>query len=214
MAVGIVAVLALGRFDPGGAVAVGLAHPNLYLPVLSWPALLELVAPLAVSVLVVQNAQGIAVLRAAGHEPPVTAITVACGLASMVTALVGSVPTCLTGPVNAIISGSGDRRRHYGAGIVVGILAVAFGLLSPALTRLVLAMPRAFVDALAGLAMLRVLQTAFAIAFGGRFALGALACFLVTVADLPIARVGAPFWGLVLGFAVSRVVERAEETET
>ena len=38
----------------------------------------------------------------------------------MVTAFVGSVSTCLTGPVNAIISGSGEKQRHYTAGVVVG----------------------------------------------------------------------------------------------
>ena len=50
--------------------------------------------------------------------------------------------------------------------------------------------------------MLRVLQTAFTISFGGRFTLGALVTFLVTVADVAILNVGAPFWGLVLGVAV------------
>ena len=44
--------------------------------------------------------------------------------------------------------------------------------------------------------------------FGERFTLGALVCFLVTVADVPILNVGAPFWGLVLGLAVSRALER------
>ena len=42
--------------------------------------MVELVVPLAITVLVVQNGQGIAVLTAAGHEPPVNAITVACGV--------------------------------------------------------------------------------------------------------------------------------------
>ena len=65
-------------------------------PRFSWRATLELVAPLAVTVLVVQNGQGVAVLRAAGHAPPVNAITAACGLWSILAALVGSVSTCLS----------------------------------------------------------------------------------------------------------------------
>jgi benzoate membrane transport protein len=56
--------------------------------------------------------------------------------------------------------------------------------------------------------MLRILQTAFTASFGGRFTLGALVCFLVTVADVPIYGIGAPFWGLVLGLATSRLLER------
>jgi benzoate membrane transport protein len=208
--VGGVLVGVLGRFDPAGAAAWGLVRPNLYVPVFSWQAMLELVVPLAITVLVVQNGQGIAVLRAVGHSPPINAVTVACGAGSMVTAFVGTVSTCLTGPVNAIISASGDRRRHYTAGILVGLLALGFGLASPVFVGLLLATPKAFIAALAGLAMLRVLQTAFTISFKDRFALGALVTFLVTVADVAIFNIGAPFWGLVFGFAASWLLERGD----
>ena len=210
MIVGAVLVAALGRFDPAGAAGAALARPNLYAPVFSWQAMVELVVPLAITVLVVQNGQGIAVLRAAGHQPPINAVTVACGIGSIVTAFVGTVSTCLTGPVNAIISASGDKHRHYTAGIFVGILALAFGLLSPFFVRLMLATPKAFIAALAGLAMLRVLQTAFTISFKDRFALGALVTFLVTVADVAIFNIGAAFWGLVFGFATSWLLERGD----
>ena len=57
-----------------------------------------------------------------------------------------------------------------------------------------LAAPPAFIATLAGLAMLRVLQSAFAVAFQGRFTLGALVTFLVTVAGIPVLNIGAPFW--------------------
>jgi benzoate membrane transport protein len=207
MIVGAAMVAALGRFDAGAGVA-GLAHPNLYAPQFSWQAMVELVLPLAITVLVVQNGQGIAVLRAAGHAPPINAIAAACGAASIVTAFVGTVSTCLTGPVNAIITGSGEKHRHYTAGICVGLFAVAFGLLAPLFTRLLLATPPAFIAALAGLAMLRVLQTAFHVSFSGRFTLGALVTFLVTVADVAILRIGAPFWGLIFGFAAAWLLER------
>lgn len=210
--VGAVAIALLGRGTAGGAATGWLAQPNLYAPVFSWRAMLELVVPLAITVLVVQNGQGVAVLRAAGHEPPVNAITLACGAGSMLTALVGTVSTCLTGPVNAIISASGERHRHYTAGIAVGLFALAFGLFAPLFTRVMLGTPPAFIATLAGLAMLRVLQTAFTTAFRERFALGALVTFLVTVADVPIFNIGAPFWGLVIGYGVSRLLERADFT--
>ena len=208
--VGVVLVAVLGRLDPSGAQPWSLARPNLYVPALSWPAMLELVVPLAITVLVVQNGQGIAILRAAGHQPPINAITVACGAGSIVTSFVGAVSTCLTGPVNAIISAAGEKSRHYTAGILVGILALAFGLASPVFVGLMLATPKAFIAALAGLAMLRVLQTAFTISFRDRFPLGALVTFLVTVADVAILNIGAPFWGLVFGFAASWLLERGD----
>jgi len=212
MAIGIVMIVVLGEFHPGAGGAGGLARPTFYAPAFSWAAMVELVVPLAVTVLVVQNGQGIAVLRAAGHQPPIDAITVACGAGSMVTACLGGVSTCLTGPVNAIISATEDRSRQYTAGMAVGVLACVFGLLSPAVARVMLGTPRAFIAALAGLAMLRVLQSAFAIAFRERHALGALVAFLVTVADVAIVGIGAPFWGLVLGAGGAALVERGGPT--
>ncbi len=208
---GVVSIALLGKFQEEGKALI-LTLPNLYSPAFSWQAMVELVVPLAITVLVVQNGQGFAVLSAAGHKPPINAIAVACGAGSIVTAFVGSVSTCLTGPVNAIISSSGEKQRHYTAGIFVGLLALAFGLLSPLFVRLLLSTPPAFIAALGGLAMLRVLQTAFGVAFGGKFALGALVTFLVTVADVPVFNIGAAFWGLVFGFAISWLLERKDFT--
>ncbi len=184
------------------------AAPLLQVPAFSWQAMIELVVPLAITVLIVQNGQGIAVLSAVGHPTPINAVTVACGAMSILTGLVGTVSTCLTGPTNALISSSGERSRHYAAGVVVGMLALVFGLLSPLFTRLMLSTPPAFIATLAGLAMLRVLQSAFVTAFKARFSLGATVAFIVTVAGVPIVSIGAPFWGLVFGFATSALLER------
>jgi benzoate membrane transport protein len=92
--------------------------------------------------------------------------------------------------------------------MTVGLLGCLFGLLSPSVTRLMLATPGAFIPTVAGLAMLRVLQSAFAVAFRDRCALGALVAFLVTVADIELAGIGAPFWGLLFGVAVTLLLER------
>jgi len=208
LAAGAVMIWYLGAFRPPPGDLFAIASPNLYKPVLSLPAIIELVIPLAITVLVAQNAQGIAILTAAGHRPPINAITAGCGAGSMLTALFGSVSTCLTGPVNAVLAGSGDKDKQYTSALLFCVLALLFGLLAPFFTRLLLATPGPFIATLAGLAMLRVLQTAFTISFAGRFSFGALICFLVTVADIPIYRIGAPFWGLVLGLAVAWLLER------
>ena len=208
--VGAIAVALSGRFDPGPAAAQWIAAPVLQVPQWSAQAMVELVVPLAITVLVVQNGQGVAVLRAAGHDAPVNVITIACGAWSLLAAGVGAVSTCLTGPTNALLAASGERSRHYTAGIVCGLLAMVF--LAPLFTRLMLATPAAFIAVLAGLAMLRVLQAAFVTAFGGRFTLGALVTFIVTVADLTIFNIGAAFWGLVAGIVVSLLLERPDFT--
>jgi len=208
LVVGAVVIALEGSFKPPAGALFGFAAPTVYAPHFTWPALVELVVPLVITVLTVQNAQGIAILTNNGHRPPTNAITVACGVGAFVTGLVGAVSTCLTGPVNAVISNTGKSERQYTAGVFVAILAMGFGLLAPFFTRLLLGTPAPFIATLAGLAMLRILQSAFNASFGGRSTFGALVCFLVTVADVAIFRIGAPFWGLVLGVAASRLLER------
>jgi len=208
--VGVGVAIMGGRFDAGTFASLDLIEPVIQVPAWSLGAMVELVVPLAITVLVVQNGQGVAVLRAVGHQPPVNAITAACGIGSLISAVFGGVSTCLTGPTNAIVSSSGERTRHYTGGIFVGLLALVFGLLAPTFTRFLLDAPEAFVMTLAGLALLKILQAAFSTCFSDRFTLGALIAFLVTVADLPLLNVGAAFWGLVAGIVASRLLERGD----
>jgi benzoate membrane transport protein len=207
---GAMAIAWMGAFDLQAPVAWSFIRPKLYAPELSWAAMLELVLPLAITVLAAQNAQGIAVLETAGHSPPVNVITTVCGVGSLLTAPFGSVPTCLTGPVNAILVSGGDKDRHYAAGVMMAFLVLFFGLLSPAFTQLMLAMPKGFVAALAGLSLLKVLERAFVVSFAGRFTFGALVSFLVAVANVPIFSIGAPFWAILIGSAVSWLLERTD----
>src|SRR3954465_6155809 len=178
LAAGAVAVALSGTFHARPSTGSWIAAPVFQVPDWSLQAMLELVVPLAITVLVVQNGQGIAVLRSSGHEPPINVITLACGAWSMLTSAVGCVSTCLTGPTNALLAHSGQRSRHYTAGIVCGLLAMLFGLLAPSFTRLMLGTPAAFIATLGGLAMLRVLQASFVGAFSDRFSLGALVTFV------------------------------------
>jgi benzoate membrane transport protein len=212
--VGVGFALLGGRFDSATFATLEIIEPVIQAPAWSLAAAIELVVPLAITVLVVQNGQGIAVLRAVGHQPPVNAITAACGIGAMISAAFGGVCTCLTGPTNAIISSSGKPERHYTAGIFVGLLAIVFGLLAPTFTRFLLDAPEAFVMTLAGLAMLKILQAAFTTCFRDKFTLGALIAFLVTVADLPLFNIGAAFWGLLAGILVSQLLERDDFTDS
>lgn len=209
LVVGLV-VLALQNGGAALPAATGptLARPGFYWPEFSLAAALELVVPLTITVVAAQNAQGIVILRQAGHQPPVTAITTACGGASLITALLGSVSTCLTGPSNAILVSGGGRDRHWIAAVLLGLFAILFGIFAPLVTSLLLATPAAFLSTLAGLALLRTLQAAFQTSFAASFPLGALVAFLVTMAGLPVLNIGAPFWGLVFGVLASLLLER------
>jgi benzoate membrane transport protein len=205
---GAVAVVGLGEIHLQEGMTLALAAPILYVPHFSWRAMLELVLPLVITVIATQNAQGSAVLMAAGYTPPINTLTLLCGLGSCLFALFGSVPTCVTGPANAILVSTGPRGTHYIGGLVFGLCMLAFGVFSPTMTRLALALPLSFIGLIGGLAMLHVLRSAFNVAFSTHFQLGALVAFLVTLADVQIFHIGAAFWGLTGGFLTSWLLER------
>ena len=210
---GGIAIGVLGGFQPREGAAGLIANPIFFAPKFTEAALLDLVLPLVISVLVLQNAQGIAILRMSGHNPPPNTVTAVCGVGTVAFGLFGAVCTCLTGPANAILSSSGEPRFHYIGALIWAGFAVVFGLFAPGITSLALAVPDAFIYVIGGLAMLRVLQQSLTAAFGGRFTAGAVVCMVVTVTELiPEARftllgIGAPFWGLVFGIVTSLLLE-------
>lgn len=207
----LAAVTLLGQAD-WSAVTVRLARPQIITPAFSPAAMLELVLPLVLMVIAVQNVQGFAALWAAGYRPPVTGLTVAVGVGSVVSAVAGGHSACLAGPSTAIVSGpaSGPPQARYAASVVLGLMWIATGLLAPAATSITRVVPRALVDVLAGLALLPPMTQFLQQAFGSRFRLGALAAFLVTISGLVLFRIAAPFWALVAGTAVSLAAERAD----
>jgi len=75
LAAGAVAIAILGGFHPREGAAGLLADPVFFVPKFSEAALLDLVLPLTISVVVLQNAQGIGILRMYRHDPPPNTIT-------------------------------------------------------------------------------------------------------------------------------------------
>jgi benzoate membrane transport protein len=207
---GVVALAA----DPSVAldrpVACGIVSPIVYTPRFTPRALVELVIPLTITVIGIQNAQGFAYLRTAGYRPPENPITLASGLGSIVGGLIGSVPACLTGPVTGILNLSGPIAHRWVSAVVFAVLAILFALFAPAVASLGLGLPPAFIAALGGLAMLGVLQTAFVHGFRSGFSLGATITFIVTASQVTIFNVSAAFWGLVFGSLASALLERAD----
>lgn len=204
--VGLAAVTLTGQFSVDGSGPL-LAAPVFTTPEFTWAAQLELVVPLMITVLVVQNGQGTAVLRSAGHNPPINVSAITSGAFSMVNAAFGAVSACLTGPTNALLTASGERHRQYIAGLFYGVMCIVCALFAPPLTRLLLGTPEAFILALGGLAMFKALQQSFVTAFSTRFTLGSLVTFVVTVSGLDLFNIHAAFWGIVLGYIVSRILE-------
>jgi benzoate membrane transport protein len=230
--IGVSLVTSLARRFPPvlGAIAVGLvvttllgganwqllsfqvAQPAFFKPIFTWSATVELIIPLALTVIAVQNAQGLGILRNMGYQAPFNAVTIMCGIGSVIVAPFGSQSVCLAGPMTGIVTNPrvGPREGRFAAAIVTGFLWMLFGLLSPMATAISQILPPSLIGLLAGLALLEVLARCFAAAFGENFRLGALFTFIITISNVRLLNIGAPFWGLVGGIVASLLLEQQD----
>ncbi len=208
--VGGITALLTGKLSLGELPALSVVEPIFYTPVFSWRAMVELVIPLTITVIGIHNLQGFAICEVNGYTPPRNALTTICGICTFPFAAIGGVPTVVTGPGNAILNLSGEKERRYAGGVFFGFLMILFGLFAPFSTALALALPASFIGLIGGLAIFDVLRSSFLTAFSGKLSIGAMTTFVVTVADQPIANIGAPFWAIVFGLAVSYVFDKRD----
>ncbi len=192
------------------------ATPVLFFPTFNLATILELSPPLLIATIAVQNGQGIAVLISQGYKPPINAMTTACGLASLVNLFFGGHSACIAGPSVAIIASpeAGAKEGRFTGATSQGVFWIIFGCFAPiaaSIDKVIL--KKTLIPMLGGFAMLGVLIGAFQTAFGGKFKMGALFAFLITFSGIKIIEIGAPFWGLVGGLAVSYLLDRADFIE-
>lgn len=204
---GVLVAALTDSFAAMDPIGFSLAEPLIHAPAFRWSALAELVIPLTITVVGIHNPQSFAILRQAGYQPPERLVTTVSGWGTVLYGLMGCVPTVLTGPTNAILNVSGPVEHRYVGAMWLGGIWLVFGLFAPVAVVLALAIPTGLIAALAGLALIPVLQSSFTGAFKGRFTLGATVTFIVTVAGMSIFNIGAAFWGLVIGVLVSRLLE-------
>lgn len=208
MLVGALTLVLSGFHLPAGADTHWIATPLFVRPVFNAGAISQLVLPLLVTVLFVQNAQGIAVIRQAGYPVSSRVVTLSSGVLTAVTSVFGGCPSVLAGPSNAILVSGGAPKRHYVAAIIASLMFVGIGVFSAAYVSLLTSLPVAFVAVLAGLAMVGVLEKAFVSAFSSRLPLSALLVFVVTGSNMTVLGIGAPFWGVLAGCVVAHTIER------
>lgn len=212
--VGLAAATLLGQAN-WQALNVEVARPIVFTPAFTLPAALELVVPLTLTVVAIQNAQGIGILLSAGYKPPINAFTIVSGVGSIIMGIFGGQSACIAGPMTGIISdpAAGKHEGRYAAAIVTGLLWMLFGLFSPVATGIGRILPLSLINLLAGLALLGVLVVCFSAAFSEKFRLGALFTFIITISGVTLFNIGAPFWGLVGGTAISALLEPADFKE-
>lgn len=193
-------------------VSLGVATPHFYAPSWNLSTIGQLVLPLILTVIAIQNAQGIAVLESEQYDPPIDSMTRWSGIGSLVASFFGAHTSCIAGPMTALLASdeSGPKQSKYTAAIVLSILSILFGLFAPFAASIPTMIPISTISMLGGLAMISVLTDSLHKSFEGRFKKSALFSFLITVSGITILHIGAPFWGLIGGTCVSFVFERRD----
>jgi benzoate membrane transport protein len=189
-----------------------LAMPVFTMPRFSWQAAVSVALPLFVVTMASQNLPGVAAIRAAGYELPVSKLITISGLATLVLAPFGAFALNLSAITAAICMGReahDDPARRYTAAVCCGAIYVLIGLFGAAVTGLLTAFPKELVAAIAGLALLGTIGGGLAAAVRDEsHREAALITFLVTLSGVTLAGIGSAFWGVVAG-AVALAVQQA-----
>ncbi|MBL8388810.1 MAG: benzoate/H(+) symporter BenE family transporter [Hydrogenophaga sp.] len=195
-------VLANGQFN-AGALTLQWAVPVFTTPEFTFSAFVSLALPLFIVTMASQNLPGVAAIRAAGYDMPISKIITMTGVATLVLAPFGGYALNLSAITAAICMGEEahpDKAKRYTAAVACGLIYIAIGLVGAAVTGLLLAFPKELVLAIAGLALLGSIG-------GGLHAAlredthreAALITFLVTLSGVVIAGIGSAFWGVIAG---------------
>ena len=202
LVVGVAYAAALGQLHLG-TVQWGLTLPVFTAPEFTWRATVSLALPLFVVTMASQNLPGVAAIRAAGYDMPISKVVTLTGLATLVLAPFGAFALNLSAITAAICMGREahpDPSKRYMAAVCCGALYCVIGLFGAAVTGLLSAFPRELVAAIAGLALLGSIGGGLALALrDDAYREAALITFLVTLSGVSLASIGSAFWGVVAG---------------
>ncbi len=200
--VAIVYVVERGQFNVA-LLQFSLAVPVFTAPSFSLSATVSLALPLFIVTMASQNLPGVAAIRAAGYDMPLSKIISMTGVATFLLAPFGCFALNLSAITAAICMGKEahpDPARRYTAAVTCGVIHIGIGLFGAIVTALLAAFPKELIAAIAGLALLGTISSGLVSALADeKHREAAIITFLVTLSGLVIAGVGSAFWGVVAG---------------
>jgi benzoate membrane transport protein len=158
------------------------------------------------------NVQGLGFLMAQGYAVPVNLTTAVVGVNSIVNALFGGHAATVARIGVAILASpeAGRKEGRYWASVIAAGLTILLALAAAPIMSLIGVLPKSYIYALAGLAVLSAMQDAFEKAFGAGMRFGALVAFAVAATPFAVFGITSAFWAIIAGLIASLVVERAE----
>ena len=154
------------------------------------------------------NVQGIGFLLAQGYAVPVNTVSTVVGVNSVVNALLGGHPATVARTSVAIIaSPDSGPLSGYWAAIISALLTVFLAFAASPVASLLKVLPKTYIFALAGLAIVSSLQDALEKALMGKMRFGALVAFAVAATPFAVAGITSAFWAIIVGLLASLLVE-------
>jgi benzoate membrane transport protein len=181
----------------------------------SLAALIAVSVPMVVMAMGLGNIQGLGFLMAQGYSVPVNAVSTIVGLNSVANAVFGGHAATVARTGVAIVAGpdAGAVSGRYWAAVISAALTIVLAFASTPVASLLNVLPKTYVLALAGVAILSSLQDALEKAFGGKMRFGALVAFAVAATPFAILGVSSAFWAIFAGILASALAERQQLVE-
>ena len=216
---GVVGVLGIGIAFAAGAdalkwsaVTVEWAQPAWVTPDFSLSAIIGLGLPLFIVTMASQNMPGVAVMRGAGYDTPISPVITTTGVINLIFAPFGAFALNLAAITAAISMGREaheDKDKRYTAAVMAGVFYCLIGLFGAIVGGLFAAFPRELIVALAGLALMGTIGNGLATAAGEeKNREAAIITFLITASGVSMFGIGSAFWGLVGGVVAMAVLSR------
>lgn len=208
---GGIAVAAIGT---GGATVVEWHLPVVAVPDMAFsaPAIFAVSLPMVVLAMGLGNIQGLGFLQAQGYKVPVNAVSTLVGVNSIVNALLGghAATVARTGVAILASADAGPAPGRYWAAVIAAVLTMIIAFAATPLASLLTALPRSYVIALAGVAIVSSLQDSLEKSFGGDLRFGALVALVVAATPFSVAGITSAFWAILAGVAASGFAERRQ----
>lgn len=179
------------------------AKPVYMAPSFSWSAMISLSLPLFIVTMAGQNLPGVAALRQANYQVPISKVVGTTGLGTMLLAPFGgfsfnlsavSAPLCLEAPAHE------DPARRYTAALSNGGFYLVAALFGTSITGALRAFPTELIQIVAALALLPTIGNSLSAAVrGAEHREAAMFTFVITLSGVTIAKIGSPFWGVLAG---------------
>jgi len=184
-------------------VSFSFIAPGYTAPEFHWASLISIGLPFFLVTMASQNAPGFATMQAAGYHAPVSPLIVFTGLMALLLAPFGVYSVCIAAITAAICQGPEahpDSAKRWLAAAAAGVFYLLAGIFGGSISALLAALPQAWLQTLAGLALLSTLSGSLQQALASaRDRDAAMVTFLVSASGVTLLGIGSAFWGLIVG---------------